>query len=198
MVLVEEHLDVPTTTDPTPTLPTHLIPADNAPLPLPPIDDDAPIITAPPTSIDPLPLSTPVITPSVTPLSHTISPPTLPHYIPDDESLGDTVNAATGTPDDFHLISNPFGPSTTITLTTKCSHPTLLLDLHHHSDISRIVLRSYLPSTPAVRIPRWRSTLRDSYIIAVDDIPIDTIVDITKYIAVDRTSSAKIIFTVVP
>ena len=102
-------------------------------------------------------------------------------------------------PDDFHLTSNPFGPSTTVTLTTKGTHPTLGLDIHHHSDTSRIVLRSCFPSTPAARIPRWRSTLRESYIIALDDTPVTTIEDVTRHIAAARSSSAKsIVFTMVP
>ena len=37
-------------------------------------------------------------------------------------------------------------------------------------------------STPAARIPRWRSTLRHSFPITIDDIKIGTIADIHKAI----------------
>jgi len=72
---------------------------------------------------------------------------------------------------------------------------TLGLDLNHHSDTSHIFLRSWFTSTIAARIPLLISTIRDSYIIAVDDSPITTIDDITKA----RSSSSKsYIFTMVP
>jgi len=99
--------------------------------------------------------------------------------------------SVTGPPENFHLTSNPFGPYTIVTLQTKGNHPNLGLELLHHQDTSRVVLKSCLPSTPAARIPQWRSTLRSRYIIAVDDHPISTISDITTYIIKARVQHSK-------
>ena len=142
MELAEEHLAVPTTPSPAPSLPIHLIPIDAAPPSITPTADDAPIITTSPAPSSLSPPTALMPSPNVTSDVPLATPPHLPHYIPDDASCTATINAATGPPDDFHLTSNPFGPSTTVTLTTKGTHPTLGLDIHHHSDTSRIVLRS--------------------------------------------------------
>ena len=162
MELAEEHLAVTTTPNPTPAFPTQLIPSDDAPPYIPPAADDAPIITTSPAPSSLSPPTAQIHSPTVTTDAPSATLPHLPHYIPDDNSCTATINAATGPPDDFHLTSNPFGPSTTVALTTKETQPTLSLDLYHHSDTSRIVLRLCFPSTPAARIPRWRSTLQDS------------------------------------
>ena len=39
-----------------------------------------------------------------------------------------------------------------------------------------------MKSTPAIRIPRWRTELKHGYIIAVNNIPVSTIDDIHQHI----------------
>eukprot|EP00555_Chaetoceros_dichaeta_P004056 CAMPEP_0198252752 /NCGR_PEP_ID=MMETSP1447-20131203/3232_1 /TAXON_ID=420782 /ORGANISM="Chaetoceros dichaeta, Strain CCMP1751" /LENGTH=139 /DNA_ID=CAMNT_0043938127 /DNA_START=168 /DNA_END=584 /DNA_ORIENTATION=- len=91
-----------------------------------------------------------------------------------------------GVPEDFSLSPNPFGNSTTIVIPLKGLHPTLGLSLSPHPDSDRILLKECLPSTLAGRIHRWRSTLRESTMIAVNDIHIDTLDEITSAIAAAR------------
>jgi len=62
------------------------------------------------------------------------------------------------------------------------------LDLIHDDDTSRITLRLCIQSTPANRIPRWRSTLRSSLVIAIDGNPVDSISDIQSIVTTARAS----------
>ena len=64
------------------------------------------------------------------------------------------INTTHGPPDEFHISSNLFGPSTVFTLKVTGDHPTIGLDFIAHSDHSCIVLKSYIPSTPAEQIPQ--------------------------------------------
>jgi len=62
-----------------------------------------------------------------------------------------------------------------------------------------ITLQRCTPSTPAARIPRWRSTLRDEITITLNGTPVDTITDIAKIITSSRAITAKfIVLTIVP
>ena len=122
--------------------------------------------------------STPVSTQPSTPIvpyktyKQNSSKPTL-HIIPTDY---DTVNT---TPDseysNFELSMNLFGPSYSLYLPVKGDHPTLGFNLITHTDNARIILKDMLPSTPAHKIPLWRSTLRQAILIAINDDIIDTI-----------------------
>jgi len=75
---------------------------------------------------------------------------------PDPHTSDDVVSR----PDNFFLSTNPFGPSTTITVSVKGTHAALGLHLISNQDTDRIILESCAASNPAARIPRWRSTLR--------------------------------------
>ena len=107
-----------------------------------------------------LPVTTPHISPNT-------------HLIPDDP-LTNIIHAVNNIPlsSEFDLSSNPFGPSLNITIKVKGTHPTLGLISSIDNDTSSLILESMAPSTPAHRIPRWKSTLRQSTIIAVDDNPV--------------------------
>ena len=168
MALVEEYLATPSTPTPLLSLLTHLIPdADDSPSHYIAPPDDAHIIFIPSPSDIHHPTDTNIditaVSPPVSHFSTTKTPTVIPHTIPDDEENNPTVNStSTGPPDNFHLSTNPLGPSTTIDITVKGNHSTLSLDLAKHPDSSRLVLRSCIPSTHMACIPRWRSTLRNS------------------------------------
>ena len=137
MELAEEHLSNPTISSPPPSLPVHLLPnassAHDSPTPLPsPAPHHSPHII-PTTDNDsdddnrPPPLTqrrssarirqqSPTTTSNpTTPLNST------PHIIPDDDDASSSYIHTIA--DDFHLTSNPFGPSTTVTIPLKGSHP---------------------------------------------------------------------------
>ena len=198
MNLEEEHLASPTIPkklipDPehTTNLRTHIIP--NL------VDDESSLMpTTPIPHLDPL-------TPTVhTPALHrypflsripvhikqenSIPIPTvtnLLHIIPPDEEDDNPslICSASGVPENFVLSSNPLGHSTDITIPINGNHLSLGLRLEIHTDTDRIILRECIPSTPAARIPKWRSTLRDSTIITVDGKPTDTIMQVKSMIS---------------
>ena len=89
-------------------------------------------------------------------------------------------------PLDFSLTSNPHGLSFDIDIPIKDTDPTLGLDLIVEDDTDRVRLRSYKPSTLVARIPRWRSTLRNSILVAIGDTIINTITDATREISKSR------------
>ena len=189
MELAEEHLADPTKPLPPPSLPVHLIPNDTHKPKTAQPQTDAPIVHLP---SSPIPTTPPNHPPEPTSTPFTPLPITAddgPHII----------MHTTGLPDDFHLSTNPFGPSTDFTLPLKGQHPTLGLDLIKHPDNSRILMKSCSPSTPAARIPRWRSTLRNSIIIAVNNTPIDSSHQVAAIIAKARAAKVpSVSFTVVP
>ena len=96
-----------------------------------------------------------------------------PHIIPDDNNIRfPTIrNIVSGIPDGFCLSTNLFGHSADITLPLKGSHNILGISLALNPDNDHIILKECLPYTPAGHIPRWRSTIRDSTVIAVNNIP---------------------------
>ena len=57
-------------------------------------------------------------------------------------------------------------------------HPTAGICLTHHD--SRMLLAEMSPSTPAAKIPRWRSRLRGAWLIKVNDTMITCIHDLKK------------------
>ena len=189
MNLAEEHLSNPSEISPPPSLPLHLIPDLDKP------DENIPSLIEKPTNTaatvvpppDPQHIQSPTpdtTTPHLTD-AHLIPPDT------DDDISPLIRSTATEKPIDFELTSNPFGSSVDITILLKGDHPTLGLDLVHDDDNNRITLASCISSTPAARIPRWRSTLRHATIVAIDHVPINTIDDIKSSITSSRSSSAK-------
>jgi len=204
MNMAEEHLTDPTKNVSSNPLPGHVIPNFDEAAPIQLLSTmDAPIITSslpiPVLNILPLHVSNPnSVSASRIPssLQHTTA-----NMIPDDNAI---IAPTTNTPPSLNpvkleLSSNPFGNSVDITIQLKVDHPTLGLELLHHVDKNCITLQRCIPSTPVARIPRWRSTLRDGIIIALDGTPVETITDITKIITYSRATTAKsIAFTIVP
>ena len=129
-----------------------------------------------------LPVTTPHISPNT-------------HLIPDD-SPTNAIHAVNNIPlsSEFDLSSNPFGPSLNITIKFKGTHPTLGLISSIDNDTSSLILESMSPSTPAHRIPRWKSTLRQSTIIAVDDNPVHNNDEIMQCILNARKLGLKQVF----
>ena len=63
------------------------------------------------------------------------------------------------------LSSNPFDNEITVTMSVRGNHETLGMKLAQNKDIgNRIQLLECLNSTPAARIPKWRSVLRNAFL----------------------------------
>eukprot|EP00555_Chaetoceros_dichaeta_P015347 CAMPEP_0198275924 /NCGR_PEP_ID=MMETSP1447-20131203/65035_1 /TAXON_ID=420782 /ORGANISM="Chaetoceros dichaeta, Strain CCMP1751" /LENGTH=347 /DNA_ID=CAMNT_0043970831 /DNA_START=737 /DNA_END=1776 /DNA_ORIENTATION=+ len=192
MDLAEENLTTQSPPTPSSALPTHLIPDLDTVLPPPP-DIISPIINIPPPSTSPHhPHHTPALD-GIGPISSTsLANRPILHIIPEDDIPPTPTVLATSSPkpEEFTLSSSPFGHSVDISLPTKGLHPTLGLSLECHDDNDHIIIMSCIASTPAARIPRWRSTLRQSILVAIDHIPVTTLTDVSTRIATLRSSGA--------
>ena len=77
---------------------------------------------------------------------------------------------------------------------TKGSHATLGLELKHNEKLgNRLQLIQCLKSTPSARIPKWRSTLRNSFLVAINDIHVTSEGDVKEIIAMARERKDKTI-----
>ena len=87
------------------------------------------------------------------------------------------------------LSLDPFDNYTYRTIQVKGTHPSLSLNLHicETRHIPQII--DCIKSTPAIRIPRWRTELKNGYVIAVNNIPVSTIDDIHQQIQHIREKS---------
>jgi hypothetical protein len=64
---------------------------------------------------------------------------------------------------------------------TLTNHPSAGLDLHESNN--RVHLKRILPSSPAAKIPDWRSRLRGSRLIRVGDVTVSSIDDVRRALA---------------
>ena len=62
------------------------------------------------------------------------------------------------------LSSDPIDNNIDVPIPLRGTHDTLGLHIEMDTKMNRIQLRNCISSTPAAKIPRWRSTLRDGYI----------------------------------
>ena len=127
----------------------------------PPISSDAPVITSP--SDKPSPTVTPV-------------PYTDVNIVECDpnEIITPSINAFSSPLEDLYLSCDPFGPTTTTEIKITGVHPTLGLELEHQSHNGRMILRNCTKGTPAHKIKKWRSTLRDGNLLRMDNKPVSS------------------------
>ena len=137
----------------------------------------------------PLPSPTTVLQPTKSPLPSTDTNQAAPYsanadVIPyeDNELNTPTINAVTSDLEDIYLSYDPFGPTTTATIRVSGVHPTLGLELDFTDTSHRLILRNCAKSTPAHKIKRWRSTLRNGSLIRIDNKPTPTINDVEAII----------------
>ena len=58
---------------------------------------------------------------------------------------------------------------------------------------NRLQLKNCATSTPSARIPKWRSTLRDAFLTAVDNEKVNSSQDVEKVVMKARKSGTKIV-----
>ena len=86
------------------------------------------------------------------------------------------------------LSRDPFDKQLNVSIDVRGDHPTLGLIIQRCDIRNRLKLTDILKSTPAARILSWRSTLRFSYILAVNGSTVVTIADLEMAIAQARKS----------
>ena len=94
-------------------------------------------------------------------------------------------------PYNISLSLNPFDNYTYHTIQVKGDHPLLGLSLQSCAtkNIPKIV--EYLKSTPAIRIPRWKTELNNAYIVAVNNNEVKTIDEVKNQINIAREKRYK-------
>jgi hypothetical protein len=75
---------------------------------------------------------------------------------------------------------DPFGPSFDEPILLQGLHPTAGLELVADTARGHPRLRNCLSSTPAARIPLWRSRIRHAFLLAIDGLPVHSIDDVQQ------------------
>ena len=131
------------------------------------------------------------------------SPHVIPFDIEDDHANQSVLNDNGVSTDDVAIIHNmttdveppfnitmgtdPFDDIVEIEIATRGEHPTLGLILESNDDIGqRLQLTTCATSTPAARMPRWRSTLRHSFPLSIGTTPITCKQDIEQAVNIAR------------
>jgi hypothetical protein len=86
----------------------------------------------------------------------------------------------------IYISDDPFNQRLDITIPLKGDHPTLGLKLTQCEYRQRPRLTDMALSTPASRIPKWRSQLRNAYLVEFNHHPIYTIEDAIQQICTAR------------
>ena len=111
----------------------------------------------------------------------------MPSLTPDVHGYADIVIQNDGIkPFNIWMSNDPFDNRLPIMIDVKGNHPTLGLQLHNIKDNRRVQLTGMQTSTPAAKIPKWRSTLRWSYLLSIDDTPITSTAAAEQAIALAR------------
>ena len=129
---------------------------------------------------------TPPVTSDPKPESHT-SPQPIP-FTPD-ELDKPTLHSFTDRIGDLWLSNDPFGPTLTMEIDVKGSHSTLGLQLDDNNMIGRLYLRHCEKSTPSARMSKWRTNLRNSSPIRINNQPVKSINEVKRLIAQARTDN---------
>lgn len=78
-------------------------------------------------------------------------------------------------PYNIYMSQDPFDQIQHIDITIKGDHPTLGMHMEHCIHRHRLKLTNMAISTPGSRIPKWRSILRNSYLLTFDNTNITTL-----------------------
>ena len=134
------------------------------------------------------PEPTPILTRVTTPSNIQALPPSLPTPVPlaEDEIEQPKIHSYTDRLGDLWLSHDPFGPTLTMEVTTKGTHPTLGLQLDDNNVNGRLYLRHCEKSTPSVRMKKWRTNLRNSNLLRINDVTVTNDNDVKQIISQAR------------
>ena len=105
-----------------------------------------------------------------------------------------TMSTQIEPPYHISLGTDPFDDYVDIDIGTKGNHTTLGLEFEDKLELgNRMQLMNCATSTPAARIPRWRSTLRYSFPISVGNKPVRTLTDIKIAVKQARNNHAEFV-----
>jgi len=121
------------------------------------------------------------------------TPFTVIHAIPPSPTMDTSTPTTRSTqhpdmPYNIYLCSDPFDDVIPIAIQDFGAHPTMDMVLHQCPRQQRPQLLNILPSHPASRIKRWRSTIRHAYVNQIEEHYIETINDVIQAVATCRTA----------
>jgi dUTP pyrophosphatase len=117
-------------------------------------------------------------------------PPTFQHDIP----IPTTAAAATISVNDeeYHFDNNPFDNVIEIQIENKGEHPTRGLDLTINEKMERLQILACNKGTPAGKIEKWRSTIKNGFLLSVNETPVYNVTDVKRCItATDKDQAIK-------
>ena len=91
----------------------------------------------------------------------------------------------------LELCNSSNGPTIKVDIRVKGKHPTLGLMLDNTKTVDQLFLRHCEKGNPAARIPRWRSTLRNSILHKVNSTIVTTKQQVIDSISAARTNKVK-------
>jgi dUTP pyrophosphatase len=84
--------------------------------------------------------------------------------------------------DEYNFDSNPFDNVIVIHIDNTGTHPTRGLDLTINEKMERLQLLACNKGTPAGKIEKWRSTIKNGFLLSVNDIPVTNVTDVKRCI----------------
>ena len=115
-------------------------------------------------------------------------------------NMSNAINQDAGPKSNIILSPNPFGPTITVQCFVKGDHPCLGMELDSESQENRLILLGCQKSTPAARIPRWRSTLRGAVLQSINNTRTTSIEHVTKAVEsmkLDNIKKANLTFVTI-
>ena len=117
-------------------------------------------------------------------ISSTSASTSSPHLIPPDDYLPSSERVSTATigellhPFNITLSPDPYDNILTRVISTSSDHPTRGLKLKMCPKRNLPIIVECEKGTPAAKISKWRSTLKGSYLLAINDIQVSSITDV--------------------
>jgi deoxyuridine 5'-triphosphate nucleotidohydrolase len=93
-------------------------------------------------------------------------------------------------PYNIWMSTDPFNHRMTLNIDTKGTHPTMGLIVKECPTTHRVQLIDMAPGTPGIRIPKWRSTIKRSILLSINNIAIQHPDDVPRVIAEIRAQGA--------
>jgi hypothetical protein len=128
------------------------------------------------------PAREPMEPPQETPNKEPSENPNTPSHIPTSQPSTEHHEVLPDLPYDIYMSQDPFDNELEVELLVKGDHQTLGLRCELCPYRNRLRFVDAVISTPASRIPKWQSTLRNSYILAVNQVPIHSDMDLVDTI----------------
>ena len=115
--------------------------------------------------------------------------PTKPLRGPHGFGSSDTIKTSDDHP--LSLSLDPYGSSMNVAIKNTGTHPTRGI-VCRQLDATTLQLQNCAASTPATRISRWKSTLQNSIINAINGVPVHTLTDLQRQIELVKEKEIRV------